>query len=69
MRAVHLHDPQAEGVDGGAAAGVAAAAPPHLAARRSSVEAEPVRAHFDGRLAALAQAVSELPREAREWER
>lgn len=67
VRAVHLHDAQAERVHGGAAARVARAPPPHLAARRAPVEAEPVRAHLDGRLASLAQAVAELPREAREW--
>lgn len=69
VRAVHLHHAQAEGVHGGAAARVARAAPPHLAAGGAPVEAEPVRAHLYGRLAALAQAVAELPRETGERER
>lgn len=67
MRAVHLHDAQPEGVHGGPAARVARAAPPHLAAGGAPVEAEPVRSYFNGRLATLAQAVSELAREA--WKR
>lgn len=69
VRAVHLDDAQAEGVHGGAAARVAATAPPHLTAGRAPVKAESVRAHLDGRLAAFAQAVAELSREARERER
>lgn len=69
VRAVHLHDAQAEGVHGSAAARVARAAPPHLAARGAPVEAEPVSAHLYRRLAALAQAVAELPGEAGERER
>lgn len=69
VRAVHLHDAQAERMHGGAATRVARAPPPHLAAGGAPVEAEPMRAHLDGRLAPLAQAIAELPREAGEWKR
>lgn len=69
VRAVHLHDPKAEGVDGGAAARVPAATPPHFPTGCASVEAEPMRAHLDGRFAALAETVAELAREARKRER
>lgn len=70
MRAVHLHDAQAERVYCGAAPRVARTTPPYFAAGGASIEAEPMRTHLDGRLAALAQAVAKLSWEAgeRKWQ-
>lgn len=69
MGAIHLDDTQAKGMHGGAAAGVSRTTPPYLAAGSAPVEAEPMRAHFDGRFASLAQAVAKLTRKAGEWKR
>lgn len=67
MSAVHLHDPQAESVNSGAAARVTRAPPPYLTASCTSVKAEPVSAHFNSWFPSLTQAVPELSRET--WER
>ncbi|OWR48116.1 hypothetical protein KGM_208285 [Danaus plexippus plexippus] len=70
VSAVHLDDPQSEGVYGSATARVPGTTPPNFPTRSSTVKAEPVSAHFNSWFPSLAEAVPELSREAgeREWQ-
>lgn len=67
--AVHLYYSQAKSMNSGAAARIARASPPYLAASCPTVKTESVSAHFNSWFASLAQAVPELSRETRERER
>ncbi|CAG9787354.1 unnamed protein product [Diatraea saccharalis] len=70
MSAIHLYHTESEGMNSGTAPRVSGAAPPNLPACGTPVEAEPVSANLDGWFSAFAQAVTELPWEARKrkWE-
>lgn len=69
MRAVHLNNSETERVHGSATSRVTGTSPPHFAAGRSTVKAESVSTHLDGRLASLTEAIPELARKTRERKR